>query len=287
MVGGDLHFPQLLEEMKKVLRQSKMQGLINRRGIASPPLAAVIICTVQLVSSPYLCTSFVIPPSPNQVPLQHNTLHGGKDISESLEWDGVPIEGAHDEEFDDGEDDAFVPSISFMSLANSIPSAAFDDFKFTVSKGKLHQESLDEDLNEDYLLDMGGDPSFLDEVWDGIVIEGAHEDEFEPGSGKIDASDIFVPSANFMSMAGSIASPIIDAAVNDFDPLSNRGRLHKAELKEDVNEDDLLEIGGDPFFLEDGDREESDQRMLKAELDEPNDFEWDGFVDEDAHLDFD
>lgn len=258
-----------------------MHAFLVCRSIVSPILAAVINCTVHLLLSTHLSTSFVITPSP--VHRRHLLLHSGNDVSESIEWDGIPIEGAHDEEFDDGEEDAFVPSISFMSMANSIPSAAFDNSKFPVSGGKMHQDSQDEDPDEDNLLDMGGDPSFFDEEWDGIVIEGAHEDDFEPGSGKIDASDIFVPSASFMSKACSIV------AIEDFDPLSNMGKLHKAEAKEDANEDDLLEIGGDPFFLEDVDREESERRMTMAmkELDEPNDFEWDGFVDEDAHLDFD
>lgn len=244
------------------------------------------------------CNAFVIHSFASRTPISHlSTIHSSKDNVSEIhkedaiqdEWDGVPIEGAHEEEFDSGEVDTFVPSISFMSMANSIPSPAFDEFKFTSNAGKLHQQSdIDENLDEDALLEMGGDPFFLEDEWDGVPIEGAHDEEFEPGSGKIDASDMFVPSANFLSMTSSVPSPIIGAA-GGFDPLSNMGKLHKAEIKYDVDEDDLLEMGGDPFFLGDGEREATDREMLKVmkELDEPNDFEWDGFVDEDAHLDFD
>ena len=216
-----------------------------------------------------------------------------EDIIED-EWDGVPIEGVHNEEFySEDEDDAFVPSISFMSMANAIPSAVLDNVSGfganTSNAGKLHQKSeIENELNEDDLLEMGGDPFFLKEEWDGIPIEGAHDEEFEPGSGKIDATDVFVPSASFMNMVNSVPSLVVGAG-SDFDPLQNMGKLHRDESVEDkdVSKDNLLEMGGDPFFLEDDDIGENGSSTIIKELDEPNDFEWDGTVDEDAHMDFD
>lgn len=213
-----------------------------------------------------------------------------EDIIED-EWDGVPIEGVHNEEFvADDEDEAFVPSISFMSMANSIPSAVLENvsgFDANTSDGdNLHHKSENEcDLNKDDLLDMGGDPFFFEEEWDGIPIEGAHDEEFEPGSGKIDAADAFVPSASFMSMVNSV--PIISAG-NVFDPLRNMGKLHRDELAADgdVSQDGLLEMGGDPFFLENDGMGGNVSTMIKG-LDEPDDIEWDGTVDEDAHMDYD
>jgi hypothetical protein len=204
------------------------------------------------------------------------------------EWDGVSIEGAHDEEFDSDfdENDAFVPSLGFMSIANSVPSILDNNSNFDSiqNAGKLHSREnnkLEEEPNEDDLLDMGGDPFFLEVEWDGIPIEGAHDEEFEPGSGDV---DVFVPSPDFMSMANSVASPIMGEV---FDPMRNMGKLHQRGLDADLSEDELLDIGGDPSFL--GGDEVLDGEFAKMEfgLDEPNDFEWDGTVDEDAHLDFD
>lgn len=223
------------------------------------------------------------------------TVYANKDslseiIKEDLaqdNWDGIPIEGAHDEEFDSEEDSPFVPSMSFMSMANSLPSPVFNN-SCGINAGKLHQQSgKDSDPDRDDLLEMGGDPFFLDDEWDGEPIEGAHDEEFEPGSGKIDIADMFVPSASLMSMVNSIPSPIIGA---EFDPLRNMGKLHKDELKKDnqVCETELLEMGGDPFFLDDGDREVI-HSGIPLNFDRHSDFklEWDGAVDEDAHLDFD
>lgn len=276
-----------------------MHALAGRRGFISHCLAAAMSCMVLLTISSDMCTRAFVINGFAKRPEVHNLsrIYNGKDIASDIpkegvledEWDGVPIEGAHDEEHDTGEDDAFVPSIGFMSIANSIPSPAFDETRFSSNAGKLHQQSdVDTEPDEEHLLDMGGDPFFLEDEWDGVPIEGAHDEEFEPGSNKIDAADMFVPSTSFMSMANSVPSPVIGTG-GDFDPLRNMGKLHKAEVKDDVNEDDLLEMGGDPFFLEDGEREESDRNMLKVmkELDEPNDFEWDGMIDEDAHFDFD
>lgn len=123
--------------------------------------------------------------------------------------------------------------------------------------------------------------------WDGVVIEGAHDSEFESVDGDADA---FVPSMNFMSMANSVTSPALTAAAgggsgakSEFDPLKNAGIIHRISMeKEGMSEDDLLEMGGDPAFLDDV---EEDREGLKEEIDDSHFFGWDGEVDEDAHLD--
>ena len=145
--------------------------------------------------------------------------------------------------------------------------------------------------------------------WDGVVVEGAHDAEFEGGA---TADDIFMPSAAFMNMANSVSSPALAASqgmgVNasgksqaevDFDPFKNAGKVHQMAMNKQensdsgMNEDDLLEMGGDPAFLDDDVNAKDDTGMMSAEemfdLEEmggdPAFFGWDGTVDEDAHLD--
>eukprot|EP00571_Detonula_confervacea_P001105 CAMPEP_0172313668 /NCGR_PEP_ID=MMETSP1058-20130122/20716_1 /TAXON_ID=83371 /ORGANISM="Detonula confervacea, Strain CCMP 353" /LENGTH=153 /DNA_ID=CAMNT_0013027363 /DNA_START=270 /DNA_END=731 /DNA_ORIENTATION=+ len=130
--------------------------------------------------------------------------------------------------------------------------------------------------------------------WDGEVIEGAHDAEFE--SGDVDPNDAFMPSIDFMSMASSVSSPALEAAVGsgsanpEFDALKNMGGIHRAALEKEDNmnmsEDDLLEMGGDPEFLWDDD-EKVDNTSEDDLLDMGGDpaFLWDGTVDEGAHLD--
>ena len=127
--------------------------------------------------------------------------------------------------------------------------------------------------------------------WDGNPIEGAHDSEFDDGSGSMD--DVFMPSSAFMSMATSVTSPalsVIGAGAGDsssnFDQKQNAGKLH---LSED-DDFDLEEIGGDPGFLDDDDTGGNDKKPFESmqfdkEMDD--DLFWDGLVDEDAHLDFD
>ena len=124
--------------------------------------------------------------------------------------------------------------------------------------------------------------------WDGVPIEGAHDAEFEPGRDVVDEEDMFAPSLSFMSMASSMASPALTAvsstAASGFDSLGNAGNLHRRFLEKEDDEDDLLEMGGDPSFLADLDDGEVD---VNTEINDSDFFEWDGRVDEDAHLDFD
>ena len=137
-------------------------------------------------------------------------LHAKKKEEEdtTFEWDGIVIEGAHDDEFDsvDDTEEFFMPSMTLLSMANSVESpalmAATGNFDVKKNSGKLHQLAMEkeEELNEDDLLEMGGDPSFLDDfdddgdmkyknkgidcgyddagffLWDGEVNEDAHLD---------------------------------------------------------------------------------------------------------------
>lgn len=129
--------------------------------------------------------------------------------------------------------------------------------------------------------------------WDGEVVEGAHDAEFEGYGGADD--DIVVPSLGFMSMASSVASPTMAVAASgespafaNFDRIANMGKLHRMELEKelkkgnDVDEDDLMEMGGDPSFLDD---EEDGEGGMGEGMDDSDFFEWDGEVDESAHLD--
>ena len=126
--------------------------------------------------------------------------------------------------------------------------------------------------------------------WDGNPIEGAHDSEFDDGSGSMD--DIFMPSAAFMSMATSVISPALSvigtggSSSSNFDQKQNAGKLH---LLED-DDFDLEEIGGDPGFLDDDDTgADGDKTFESMQFDKEmdDDLFWDGLVDEDAHLDFD
>ena len=124
--------------------------------------------------------------------------------------------------------------------------------------------------------------------WDGNPIEGAHDSEFDDGSGSMD--DVFMPSAAFMSMATSVTSPALSVigtgGSSNFDQKQNSGKLH---LSQD-DDFDLEEIGGDPGFLDDDDTDGNDDKTfesLQFDKEMDDDLFWDGLVDEDAHLDFD
>jgi len=131
--------------------------------------------------------------------------------------------------------------------------------------------------------------------WDGTIQEGAHDDEFD-SIDDVGDDDEFVPSIGFMSAAamladsGSVIGGVTAAATQAstiFDPLLNSGTIHRISLMEEddenMSEDDLLEMGGDPDFLDD-DIGVVDVGAFK-EIDDSDIFEWDGMVDEDAHLD--
>ena len=139
--------------------------------------------------------------------------------------------------------------------------------------------------------------------WDGDVIEGAHDDDYAD----LDDAPAFVPSAGFMSMASSVASPALATAAGGstagFDPLQNMGQLHRMELAQSerggaTSAADLEEMGGDPAFLGAGDLEEmgGDPAFLDLEemggdpaflggAEDDAAFFWDGQVDEEAHMD--
>lgn len=127
--------------------------------------------------------------------------------------------------------------------------------------------------------------------WDGVVVEGAHDADFD----SIDATDnTFMPSMSLLSMANAVPSPVMDVANNgggqssgsgsdsNFDPMKNMGKIHQLALEDEVSEDNLLEMGGDPGFLDSDD----DDDMKFSDMDDANFFGgWDGTVDEEAHMD--
>ena len=121
-----------------------------------------------------------------------------------------------------------------------------------------------------------------DFIWDGVPIEGAHDAEFEDGSGSND--DFFVPSADFMSMATSVTSPALSvigdgSSSSTFDRSKNMGKLHQME-----EEFDLEEIGGDSGFLDDEDTEiDTEFGKIKFNKMMDDDLFWE--VDEAAHFD--
>lgn len=174
---------------------------------------------VLLIDSSRCCLAFSIISNTN--PTANNSLESMLHLAfKRAEWDGTVVEGAHDDEFGgepSDDDDLFIPSAGFLSEATSIVSSAlsmaagsggsiivgdgiplFDPFK---NAGRIHQLSMIEKENgidyiisEDDLEEMGGDPSFLDNVvvvndrigtiddnsskfiWDGTVDEDAHND---------------------------------------------------------------------------------------------------------------
>ena len=127
--------------------------------------------------------------------------------------------------------------------------------------------------------------------WDGEVEEGAHDAEFGAWGDDDGEEDdgVFVPSAGFLSDANSVASPALaataGAATAPFDPSKNAGAIHRLSGMDSeggdgdyvMSEDDLMEMGGDPAFLD-------DDAWAKPPTGD-GDFFWDGTVDEDAHND--
>ena len=130
--------------------------------------------------------------------------------------------------------------------------------------------------------------------WDGVVEEGAHDAEFGVVAGN-DDDDIFVPSIGFLSAANSVPSSLVSSL---FDPSRNAGTIHRRQLSamegegggdddDDyvVSEDDLMEMGGDPAFLDDFEYDDDAKKARRADDAADDDFYWDGTVDEDAHND--
>ena len=113
--------------------------------------------------------------------------------------------------------------------------------------------------------------------WDGVVIEGVHDADFEVN----DPTDNFMPSMTLLSMANSVESPAM--METSFDSMANAGKIHQIvmENEDELNEDNLLEIGGDPDFL---DLIAEDKIGIDDDGDDSS-FFWDGEVNEDAHLD--
>jgi hypothetical protein len=130
-----------------------------------------------------------------------------------------------------------------------------------------------------------------------VVEEGAHDAEFGAWMEDGEEDDgVFVPSAGFLSAANSVASPALAAAGGatagrsaPFDRSRNAGAIHRLSGMDSeggdgdyvMSEDDLIEMGGDPAFLDDV---ADDDAWAKPPAG-GGDFFWDGTVDEDAHND--
>lgn len=133
--------------------------------------------------------------------------------------------------------------------------------------------------------------------WDGTVQEGAHDDEFEPIDNFDDSPSIgFMSAVAILTGSGIPGDSIGGAATTQastilFDPLINSGMIHRLSVidkeGDDMSEDDLLEVGGDPDFLGDDGCSVlmSNQMSASKDMNNPVLFEWDGMIDEDAHLD--
>ena len=176
-------------------------------------MAAMMNVSILLLFCAKICHPFVITSNNNNAlfaimkrthrspAATYNSKEDDTDDEKSWEWDGVVVEGAHDDEFDsvDQDVDAFVPSMNFMSMANSVTSPALmaatggAEFDPLENMGKIHRMSVEEEgVSEEDLLEMGGDPAFLDDVeedsgtgsrevindsgffWDGEIDEDAH-----------------------------------------------------------------------------------------------------------------
>lgn len=178
-------------------------------------MSTSVLLFIVLILSSRCCLAFSTISNTN--PSQESMLHLAL---KRAEWDGTVVEGAHDDEFGgepSNDDVLFIPSAGFLSEATSIISPAlammtgsrgstiagagiplFDPIK---NAGRIHQLSMMEKENgTDYIIsvddleEMGGDPSFLDNVvvvndkigtidddsskfiWDGTVDEDAHND---------------------------------------------------------------------------------------------------------------
>ena len=172
---------------------------------------------------------------------------------------------------------SFVPAPGFVGTGRQLASSSV-----AICQAEKDTDGVAGDARKD--TDGEAEPE-----WDGVVIEGAHDADFD----SIDNSDdAFVPSIGFMSMAQSVTSPALSAIgsggdTSKFDPLANAGILHRmAKDTDTISEDDLLDMGGDPAFLDvEDDAGAGEGTGPHEELDDSN-FFWDGTVDEDAHMDF-
>lgn len=166
----------------------------------------------------------------------------------------MPIEGAHDDEFDDDDDsgDPFVPSPGFMSGVASMPSALD-------VVGAARRAAAE-------------DPS--DVVTGGFGLEA----EEREGTARSSPSERPTPSPTFGDGTA--------AAFLGMGGLHRRAASAEGGSGLDFDEEEVLELGGDPFFLEGADRDDGED---VDQVDVTNDgvWGWDGMVDEDAHLDFD
>ena len=177
------------------------------------------------------------------------------------------------------------PSRTYLNMispnedsANNIES---EEVKSTTS---MHVEGLNFDKREDEILAMGGDPFFLNDDEDESIIDSDVDEE----------EDVVMPSMSLMSSISSLPNVIdyvekkMESEKSDENVQSSTkteksdknvqsSTKTRLELLEERKEE-LLDIGGDPAFLDDETKEETD--------DDSSDVEWDGWPVEDAHEDF-
>lgn len=162
--------------------------------------------------------------------------------------------------------------------------------KEKLSSTSMHVEGLNFDDREDEILAMGGDPFFL------------NDDNVNDGDGDVyeeEEEDAIIPSMSFMSsmMNSTIATlpSVLDFVEKKMDSSSSSTTNPIAEDKSknaiedsiksfEEQQEELLELGGDPFFLDGADDEVSSDD--NNSLSEEDDSGWDGVPIEDAHEDF-
>lgn len=163
-------------------------------------------------------------------------------------------------------------------------------------------EGLNLGSKEDELLAKGGDPFFLPD-------DDEDEDASEEIGQDFDDKEAAMPSMAFMSNVasmpgtldvvgrgssdssnGSSADDKSSSSSIPFDGPLGAGGLHSRPEGEGFDEQRaaLLDMGGDPFFLQEDEDEGVDVDEIKNEerFDAVED-EWDGWAVEDAHMDFD
>jgi len=192
-----------------------------------------------------------------------------------------------------GSATAEMPSFGMLSSLNMLEDEVEEERELTLEEQRLEIE------------EMGGDPFFLDDGSIDVENEDSSENQ---------------PSEALMAMAGggNGETPSILGFLQNYQSSSeDEDKEGGKELSYEERKLEIEELGGDPFFLgeEDDaavtsnvadrgqatrtDTAVSEERRptdgmgptprfdKQSEIEDPADFEWDGIVNEDAHLDFD
>jgi len=171
-------------------------------------------------------------------------------------------------------------------------------------------EGLDFGSRAEEVLAKGGDPFFLPDDDD----DGEDDDNFDAVGQEFNGEEDSMPSMAFMSNIASMPGTLDVVGKGPADSSSSSesssrgnsesrsssipfdgpgaGGLHSRPEGEGFDDQKaaLLDMGGDPFFLQEDEDDGVDVDEIKNEdrFDAvEDDFLWDGMVDEDAHMDFD